>query len=111
MSKVLYLFNSKGEWIAFRIGNMLYNKNANWIGWFPWKNNIAVTTEGEYLGTIYRDRILLYDLNQPYLGYPGYPGYSGYPGYPGYPGYIGYVGLLAGTKDVPKDFLKEDENE
>ncbi len=26
MAKVLYLFNSSGEWIAFKIGKYLYNK-------------------------------------------------------------------------------------
>jgi len=101
VAKVLYLFNSSGEWIAFKIGKYLYNKNADWIGWFPWDNKIAVSIEGEYLGTIYKERRLLYNNSQPYLGYPGYPGY---------PGFIGYCALSNGLTDVPKKFLKEDNN-
>ena len=109
MGRVLYLFNYEGEWIAFRINKYLYNTNADWIGWFPWKNNVAVTEDGEYLGTIYGKNRLLYNQNQPYLGYPGYPGYPGCPGYPGYPGYIGYIGNISGVIDVPKKFLKGDK--
>ena len=46
MNRVLYLFNSSGKWIAFKLGKNLYNKEAKWIGWFPWKDNVAVSVEG-----------------------------------------------------------------
>lgn len=53
MSNIKYLYNSGGEWIAFKIGRYLYNSKANWIGWFPWDEENAVTKDGKYLGSIY----------------------------------------------------------
>lgn len=94
-----YLFNSKGEWIAFRVDQFLFDKETQWIGWLPWGDNHVVTEDGEYLGTIYNDRF--YEItNPPYRGFPGYPGYPGNPGYPGYPGFAGYSPLPLGAKDI-----------
>lgn len=55
-SNLTYLFNSDGDWIAFRIGNFIYNSDANWIGWFPWNDEHAVDTAGKYLGSIFPGR-------------------------------------------------------
>jgi len=51
-----YLFNSSGNWIAFKIGRYLYGTSANWIGWFPWEDEHAVDRKGKYLGSIFGDR-------------------------------------------------------
>lgn len=33
---VQYLFNSSGEWTAFKLNNFVYDTDGNWIGWLPW---------------------------------------------------------------------------
>ena len=73
-----YLFNSSGNWIAFKIDSYLFNSNANWIGWFPWDDEHAVDKKGNYLGSIFDNDRFYKILNFPYRGYPGYPGYAGY---------------------------------
>jgi hypothetical protein len=97
-----FLYNSRGQVIAFRRSpddRYLFDKSGNWIGWFPWGDDDAVTTSGQYLGTVIGSR-LLRRRSQGYRGYPGYPGYPGYAGYPGYPGFAGYSPLPAGYEDV-----------
>ncbi|ASN21640.1 hypothetical protein CGK93_19675 [Arthrobacter sp. YN] len=104
----VFYFNTKGNPIAFRRSEKdryLFDKNGNWIGWFPWGDNDAVDKEGNYLGTVVGNRLLKRD-SQPYRGYPGYPGYPGYAGYPGYPGYAGYAGYKSGFSDVPESSLR-----
>jgi len=100
MLSVYNLFNSSGEWIAFRIGKNLFNSDAEWVGWFPWGDDDAVTTDGDYLGTVCNGNRFYYFSNKPYRGYPGYPGYPGYHGYPGYPGFAGYSSLPSGASDA-----------
>ena len=70
---VKYLFNSGGQWIAFKKGKYVYDKNGKWIGWLPWDNTRGCNTNGKYLGTIQGSRIYRFS-NVPYRGYPGYPG-------------------------------------
>jgi len=99
----VHYFDSAGNWIAFRRrpdDKYLFNKSGSWIGWFPWGDDDAVDTHGEYLGTVVKNR-LLRKTSPRYRGYPGYPGYPGYAGYPGYPGYAGYFGHTSGYGDVP----------
>ena len=103
---VNYLFDYSGNWIAFKMGKYLYNKNGDWIGWFPYNEKIAVDTNGEYLGTIYNINRLVFDTHQSHIPYPGYPGNPGYPGYPGSPGSIWSCGSIGGVKDIDKDRLK-----
>jgi hypothetical protein len=76
-----YLFDSSGNWIAFRVGRYVYDTNGQWIGWLPWDDVTVITTTGEYLGTIFPGNRLYRRINEPYRGYPGYPGYPGYAGY------------------------------
>ena len=102
---LLFLFDTSGTWIAFRVKKFLFNIDGKWIGWFPWKEDIAITPDGKYLGTIYNNNRLLKSNFQKPLPYPGYPGYPGCIGYPGYPGYIGYL-YIPGTTDVDKEMLK-----
>lgn len=35
---VKFLFNSSGEWIAFRQRQHVFDERSNWIGWLPWGN-------------------------------------------------------------------------
>jgi hypothetical protein len=74
-----YLFNSSGEWIAFRQGKYVFDTTGNWIGWLPWDNREVVKITGEYLGTIFSGNRLYKVFMRPYRGYPGYPGYSPLP--------------------------------
>jgi hypothetical protein len=50
---VQFLFNSSGEWIAFRQDRFVWDKDSELIGWLPWDDVDVVTIDGEYLGTIY----------------------------------------------------------
>ena len=100
-----YLFDTSGNWIAFKIGKFLFNDDGNWIGWFPWDEVVAITPSGKYLGEIYNKNRLLKSNYRKILPYPGYPGYPDYPGYPGYPGFAGYL-YVPGTSDVEKELLK-----
>lgn len=97
---IQYLFNSRGNWIAFREGRYVFDTNGNWIGWLPWNEPEVVDKQGNYLGTIFPDNRLYREVARPYRGYPGYPGYPGSPGYPGYPGFAGHSPLPLGTEDI-----------
>lgn len=98
--KVQYLFNSQGNWIAFRRDRFVFDTSGDWIGWLPWDDEDVVDTQGKYLGTIFPGNRFYKMSDHPYRGYPGYPGYPGNPGYPGYPGFAGYSPLPLGATDV-----------
>lgn len=101
MSSVFqYLYNSHGQWIAFRQGEFVYNKSGQWIGWLPWGDADVVDKSGKYLGTIVDQDRFYHFRGHPYRGYPGYPGYPGFAGYPGYPGYAGYSPLPPMAEDI-----------
>jgi hypothetical protein len=88
-----FFFNTGGDWIAFRRSTSdryLFNRSGQWVGWFPWGDNDAVDTRGNYLGTIVKNRFVRF-TSRPYRGYPGYPGY---------PGYAGYSGYVAGAEEI-----------
>ena len=76
-----YLFNSSGNWIAFRKGKYVFDKDGEWIGWLPWQDQDVVGVDGQYLGTIVQDNRFYRFRDKPNKGYPGYPGYPGYAGY------------------------------
>jgi hypothetical protein len=88
---VQHLFNSSGEWIAFRKGKFVFATDGTWIGWLPWDESEVVDTSGSYIGHIYGGNRLYRRTSNPYRGYPGYPGY---------PGYAGYKRLPRGLTDV-----------
>lgn len=96
---VEFLFNSSGDWIAFRVDKWVYDTDGNPVGWLPWEDNYVITPEGEYLGSICPGRRLYKLAGQPSRGYPGYPGDPGYPGNPGHPGHAGYSPLPPGAED------------
>ncbi|MGC1310525.1 MAG: 4-fold beta flower protein [Phormidesmis sp.] len=97
---VQYLFNSSGQWIAFRLGKYVFNTEGEWIGWLPWEEPDVVDKSGNYLGTIYPEGRFYKTCFNHLREYPGYPGYPDYPGYPGYPGFKGFSPLPAGTEDL-----------
>ena len=96
---VEYLFDSRGNWIAFKKGIYLFNRSARWIGWFPMEG-IAVDTEGKYLGTIYLNDRLLVNLLQKKVSKAAYPGYPEYPGLPVFPGFRGFCSYVPNTEDI-----------
>jgi hypothetical protein len=75
ISQFQYLFDSRGEWIAFRVGEMVFSADCDWIGWLPIDDTTVVTPAGDYLGTIIdqSDR-LLRRRTPPGFGRPGRPG-------------------------------------
>lgn len=94
-----YLFNSKGEWIAFTVGEYVYDCDSDCIGWIPYDNDDVVDLDGDYLGTIFGNR--LYNiLNKPLRGYNGFKAYPKYPGYQKFPGYVEYEELPLGIMNV-----------
>src|SRR5436309_448270 len=102
-----YLHDSQGVWIAFRADERarhLFNSEGDWIGWFPWDDDDAVTPDGAYLGTVVGDRLLLRE-DHPFRGTPEYPGAPAYLGRPSYPGAAPFTGLPPGFDDVPSAYL------
>ena len=99
---VQHLFDSQGNWIAFRRGEHVFDPGGDWIGWLPWDDGEIVDAHGEYLGTIVdRDGSRLYRFrDHPYRGYPGYKINPGYPGYPGHPGSASSDYPPSGADDV-----------
>lgn len=98
-----HLFNSRGEFIAFRRSGddkYVFDRDGSWLGWLPYGDSDVHGPSGNYIGSIVRNRLLKLS-NCPYRGYAGYPGYPGYAGYPGYPGYAGPISLPPGAQDVP----------
>ena len=100
-----YLYDSRGEPIAFRRGRNVHNMRGDWIGWFPWNDADVVTPGGAYLGTVVGDE-LLKKVGRANRGHPGNPGNPGNPGAPGHPGNRGSRGLRAGYVDVDRSHLR-----
>ena len=97
--KIKYLFNSSGEFIAYRSGNYLFDSKNNWIGWLPWNDNEVVNQMGEYLATIYNDRLFEFSRRE----IKNHPGFTSFPGHPGYiedPGYGGSTSVPPFAQDV-----------
>ena len=95
-----YLFNSEGEWVAFKEGKYVFDIEGEWIGWMAWSDADVADTEGKYLGTITHGNRIYFFTNHPYRGNPGYPGRSSYPGRPGYPGHAGYDSPPSGAQNA-----------
>ena len=95
-----YLFDSSGDWIAFRVGPFVYDADGEWIGWIPWDDEYVVDMDGGYLGTIFPGDRLYKIRDVPQRRYPGHPGHPGSHDYPGYPGFQGLAPLPPGAEDV-----------
>ena len=101
---VKYYFDSKGKWIAFQSGKYLFNSFGRWIGWFV-SDEIAVDTNGKYLGTVYLEDRIFVNLLQKKIRNAVYPGHPGYVSLPPYPGYKGVSVYVPNTEDVKDKFL------
>jgi hypothetical protein len=99
---VQYLFNSDGEWIAFRHGQGVFDERCNWIGWLPWGNHEVANQEGEYLGTIVDVNRFYYFVDRPRRPNPGYPERPTYPALPDSPGLAARAVLPVGATDVAR---------
>ena len=75
---IQFLFDSAGNWIAFRKDKFIYDTFGHFFAWLPWQDNDVVTTNGEYFGTIFPKNRIYKLINHPYRGYPGYPGFAGF---------------------------------
>ena len=82
MSDSQFLFDSSGNWIAFRLDQFVWDADMNWIGWLPWDDGHIVSVRGDYIGDIHPGDRLFRNSYSPYRGYPGYPGFVGYSGLP-----------------------------
>lgn len=96
-----YLFNSTGEWIAFRQWQHVFDKRCNWIGWLPWGHHEVATEEGDYLGTIVGANRFYYFADRPHRSHPGAPSRLTYPPFPANPALVARVVLPVGAIDVP----------
>ncbi len=87
--RINYLFDSRGNWIAFRKGQHVFDRNSQWIGWTPWQDNEVLTPQGIYLGTITHGNRLYHYRHRLERGLPGRcstpysPGIFPQPPYPG----------------------------
>ncbi len=94
------LFNSSGEWIALKKGPYLYNNKLDWVGYFPWNDNEAVTRGGKYLGEIFPGNRFYHVLLKPYREVVVKMDFPGYPGTVRVPEFIGYSPLPKDTVDI-----------
>jgi hypothetical protein len=89
----VHYFDQAGSWIAFRRDEedrFIFNTSGEWIGWFPWGDEDAVDTDGQYLGSVIRNRFLQRD----YFPFRGFPGFAG------------FFSHASGFSDVPAAQLK-----
>jgi hypothetical protein len=89
MNGIAYLYDSSGNWIAFRKGTNIFSPAGSWLGWLPGTDSRVLDTDGNYLATIFgEDRLFreLYPNIEPDAIHPGYPGREESPNHPGYPG-------------------------
>lgn len=101
-----FLFDSKGNWISFKINEYIFDTSCNWAGWMPWPDfPDVVSIHGEYLGTICNGNRLYRLKNRPF-GYTGYPGYPDMPGYPETPGPAGHSTPPPDAEDISIPFAK-----
>ena len=94
-----YLYNSKGEYIAFKSGRYVFNSKNEWIGWLPWNNNEIVNREGDYIGTLINDRLFSFSRRE-LKEHPGFIAFPGHPGFISDPGFGGCTSLPPFAKDV-----------
>ncbi len=99
---VQYLFNSGGEWIAFRQGQEVFDERCCWIGWLPWGNHEVASQEGEYLGTIVDENRFYYFEDRPRRSNPGNPARPATPAHQACPVGVARVVLPVGATDVAR---------
>jgi len=100
MDDVQYLHNSEGEWIAFRKGQHVFNKEGVWCGWLASEREEVMDCHGEYLGTIYQEKRLYQFSDRHDREWAEPPAPPEHPGYVGDPGMLGCEALPPMAKDV-----------
>jgi len=98
--EIHFLFCSRGEYIAYRAQQYVFDTRNNWIGWMPWGDGEIVNIEGEYIGTICENNRLYYFSRREFKMHPGYPSFPGHMGNPGYPSYPGCASIPAFARDL-----------
>ena len=94
-----HLFNSGGDWIAFRVERYVFNNLSDWIGWLPWEDEDVFTPNGDYLGTIVPGDRLYRFSNRP-LRAPPLPPLPPLPPIPALPALRGGMLLPVGAENV-----------
>ncbi|MBG9756387.1 hypothetical protein V4V34_08990 [Lysinibacillus sphaericus] len=101
---IVRLYNSKGEYIAYKRGSWLHAPGGKNIGYFR-NDTEAFTSSGTYLGHILKDDRLL-KRNNYNPGNYGNRGNAGNAGNYGNPGRKGLIGLPSGYEDISKNLLE-----
>jgi hypothetical protein len=83
---VKYLYNSSGEWIAFRDAQYIYDPEGEFLGFMADGDEDIVDIESRYFGSIFFGDRLYRKVFPPELQarYPGYPGRHTRPQFPGF---------------------------
>ncbi|GAA1411670.1 hypothetical protein GCM10009662_52470 [Catellatospora coxensis] len=106
----VYLFNSNGDWIAFRRSESdryLWGSDSRWLGWFPWGDEHAVGTSGNYLGSVVRGNRLLAKLSPPSRANPAQPSSPAQPASPSSPASRAAIPMPSGFGDIPPAKLRK----
>jgi hypothetical protein len=100
----VHYYNRSGTWIAFRrfeSDEFLFNTSGNSVGRFPWRDDDAVDTHGNYLGSVISNRFLHRKFSAG-LRDPSTIAFPSNPGHPGYPsGGVGHFGYDSNLEDIP----------
>jgi hypothetical protein len=101
-----FLFNSKGQHIANRIGDQLHAPSGRNIGHWIDGDEIFIDMKGRYLGEIVNGDRLMYCKASSYrsVNFGNYGNYGNAGNY-GNPGNAGSIGLVSGFVDIEPDWL------
>ncbi len=98
---VQYLFNSRGDWVAFRDGRYVYDPNGFFLGSMAEDGENVADIEGRYFGTIYPEGRLYRKLFAPEID-AGFLGFPDLPVLPNYPSPPGETFLPVEADDIPE---------
>src|SRR5437667_9040325 len=102
-----YLFNSRGQHIANRVGKQLHAPTGQNIGHYLEQQNIFIDMSGRYLGEIvHTNRLMFNRYSQHRSTNFGNQGNYGNAGNYGNPGNHGNIGTVSGFEDISEDSLK-----
>lgn len=90
-----WLFNSRGQGVAFVVGSNVFLRDSNFLG----QLNGNEIWNSRYVGEIIDDERVARRTVRP-LGVKGLPGLPGVPGLPGLPGLKGSRMLPLGFEDI-----------
>ncbi len=95
---VQYLFNSYGEWIAFRDGDFVYEPSGAFLGFAGEDDESVLDNGGRYYATIFGNR--LYRQLFPVVSVPRYFGRPNHHEPPDPPPSPGFAEVPPGAEDV-----------